>query len=182
MINSEQHVPDKSNKYKHMKFSKYLILFFSIPLFAFTLHKYYISLCEIEYVEEQKSIQIIIGLFIDDIELTLNKEHKTKFYLASENEVENIDDYYKKYLKDHLKFIINETPESFQFIGKEYDDDIVRFYLEISDINKLSSIEIMNTCLFKDFNDQQNIIKIKVNNLHKSFYLNKKNANCLLKI
>jgi hypothetical protein len=78
MINSEQHVPDKSNKYKHMKFSKYLTLFFLIPLFAFTLHKYYISLCEIEYVEEQESIQIIIGIFIDDLELSLNKEHKTK--------------------------------------------------------------------------------------------------------
>lgn len=163
-----------------MKVKKYLTLLLLIPLFAFTVHKYYMSLCEIEYVEEQKSLQIIAGMFIDDIEFTLNKNHNTNLYLATEKEVQNIDEYYKEYLNKHLKLVVNGKLQSFTFIGKEYDDDIVRFYLEVTDIPKLTSIEISNTCLFKDFEDQQNIIKIKANNLNKTFYLNKNNPKDLL--
>ena len=102
--------------------------------------------------------------------------------MDSKNEVKNVDSYYKNYLNNQLKFVINEVPKSFQYIGKEYDDDIVRFYLEISDIEQLSSIKIVNTCLMTDFEDQQNIVKIKVKKFHKSFYLSNKNANCLLKL
>lgn len=165
-----------------MKLTKYLPLLLLVPLFAFTMHKYYISLCEIEYHEEKQSIQIILGLFIDDIEVVLNKEQNTKLKLATDNEANNIDDYYEAYLNKHFKIITNEKLNSYNFIGKEYDDDIVRFYLEIENIEQLNSIEILNTCLIEIFEDQQNIIKLKTNKLQKTFYLNNKNTNCLLKI
>ncbi|MFD1292503.1 DUF6702 family protein [Lutibacter holmesii] len=146
------------------------------------MHKYYISLCEIEYNQEQESIQIILGLFIDDIEVVLNKEHNATLNLATKTEYKDIDKYYEAYLNKHFKVIANENLCTYNFIGKEYDDDIVRFYLEIENIQQLNSIEIFNSCLFEYFEDQQNIIKLKVNKLHKSFYLNNNNPNCLLKI
>lgn len=165
-----------------MKLLKYLSILLLVPLFAFTMHKYYISLCEVEYVEEDQSVQIILGLFIDDIEVILNKEHPKKLNLGTDIEDQNSDEYYETYLNKHFKVIINKELNPYQFIGKQYDDDIVRFYLEIENIKQLKSIEILNTCLIKDFEDQQNIIKIKINKLHKTFYLDKKNPNCLLKI
>lgn len=163
-----------------MKLKKYVAILLLIPLFAFTVHKYYISLCEIEYVKEQKSLQITIGMFIDDIEFTLNRNHNTTLNLATKNEIEHIDSYYSEYLNKHFKIIVNNTQKSYLFIGKEYDDDIVRFYLEITDINEIKSIEVINTSLFRDFENQQNIIKINANNTHKTFYLNKKNDKGLL--
>ena len=165
-----------------MKFKKQLALILLIPLFAFGLHKYYISLCEIEYVEEQKAVQIILGVFIDDLEVTLNKDYNTHLYLATEREVEDIDTIYLAYLNQNFNVSLNQKPSPFTFIGKEYDDDIVRFYLEISNVENLGSIEIENTCLLRDFEDQQNIIKINIDKLHKTFYLDNENANCLLKI
>lgn len=165
-----------------MNIKKYLALLLFTPLLAFSMHKYYISLCEIEYVEEQQSVQIILGLFIDDIELTLNKNYKTTFHLATKNEVETVDTLYKTYLQEHFKVFINNKLENYQFIGKKYDDDIVRFYLEIPNITEINTIEVLNTNLIRDFKDQQNIIKIKVKDVNKTFYLDRKNANCLLKI
>jgi len=165
-----------------MKFYKYLSLLLLVPLFAFTLHKYYISLCEIEYIEEQQSVQIILGLFIDDIEFTLNKNHSSTLNIATKKEATNIDLLYEEYLNTHFKVIVNEELISYQFIGKEYDDDIVRFYLEIPNIELLESIEVFNSNLIQDFEDQQNIIKIKVKDINKTFYLDKKNTNCLLKL
>jgi uncharacterized protein DUF6702 len=163
-----------------MNFTKHFTFLLLIPLLAFTVHKYYISLCEIEYVKEQKSLQITVGMFIDDIEFTLNKNNNTILNLATKNEVEHIDNYYSEYLNNHFKVKVNNNIRPFIFIGKEYDDDIVRFYLEITDIKEIASIEISNTSLFRDFENQQNIIKINANNKHKTFYLNRKNDKGLL--
>lgn len=163
-----------------MKFTKIFILLLSIPLVAFTMHKYYISLCEIEHNKEQESLQITIGIFIDDIEFTLNKDHDTILNLATKNEVKNIDNYYSAYLNKHFKIVVNNNPKAFIYIGKEYEDDIVRFYLEIKNVKELKSIEVTNTSLLRDFENQQNIIKIKANNTHKTFYLTRKNDKGLL--
>jgi len=163
-----------------MKFSSYLLIFLTLPLLAFSAHKYYISLCEIEYVQEKKSIQISLGLFIDDLEFTLNKTHDTVFYLSSKEELNTIDTFYENYLNDHFQITINNDKKAIDYIGKEYDDDIVRFYLEIGDIESLKSLEVQHTSLLRDFPDQQNIIKIKVNKFHKTFYLDKRNDKGLL--
>ena len=164
-----------------MKLKKYVALILIIPLLAFSLHKYYISLCEIEYVSEQQSVQIILGMFIDDIEFTLNKDHNTELNIATNEETNNIDTYFKNYLNQHFKININEQDKSYNYIGKEYDDDIVRFYLEITNIKQLNSIQVSNTSLLRYFEDQQNIIKIYANNINKTFYLSKKNDKGLLK-
>ena len=163
-----------------MNLRKYLYILFFIPLVAFTMHKYYISLCEIEHNEEQNTLQITVGLFIDDLEYTLNKNHKKTLNLATKQEVENIDEYYQSYLNKHFKITVNNSLKPYIYIGKEYDDDIVRFYLEITNIEKIKSIEIINNLLFKDFEDQQNIVKIKANKIHKTFYLTAKNDKGLL--
>lgn len=165
-----------------MKLLKYLPILLLVPLFAFTMHKYYLSLCEIEYIEDQQSVQIILGIFIDDLEVVLNNEHQKKLNIGTKNEDKNSDTYYKDYLNSHFKVIVNNELNTYQFIGKKYDDDIIRFYLEIQDIKELQSLEVINTCLINKFEDQQNIIKIQVNKLHKTFYLDKNNLNCLLKI
>ncbi len=157
------------------------MLLLVVPLLAFSIHKYYISLCEIEYIEDQQSLQITLGIFIDDIELTLNKNNNKTLNLATKQEADSIDTYYKNYLNKHFQISANNKLQSYTYIGKEYDGDIVRFYLEITNIQQLTSIEIVNTSLFRDFKDQQNIIKINANNIHKTFYLTRKNDKGLLK-
>jgi len=161
---------------------KLLIIVAILPLLAFSVHKYYISLTQVEYVKEKESLQIISRYFIDDLEFVLEKEYsKTKFQLNTDFEIDSVDNYFKKYLTKNLLFTVNNTPYPFNYIGKEYEDDIVYFYLEISSLDSIASLEIKNTALFKYFPDQQNIIKTKSQNKHTSFYLNKQKDKGLLK-
>ncbi|MFO7674221.1 MAG: DUF6702 family protein [Lutibacter sp.] len=164
-----------------MQLKKIIIILLVLPLFAFTMHKYYVSLCEIEYLKEKQSVQIILGVFIDDLEFALNKNSGKQLNLASKTEIVNVDDYYKEYLNEHLLISINSKNESYKYIGKEYDGDIVRFYVEISNIKEFKSIEITNNILINEFHDQKNIVKIKVKDFNKTFYLNKSNYKSLLK-
>lgn len=164
-----------------MKKVKFIYLLLILPLFAFTVHKYYISLCEIEYVESKQAVQITLGMFIDDIEYSLNQDNNANLKIATKNEVAAIDEYFENYLNAHFIVKINNKIQGYTYIGKEYDDDIVRFYLEITDIKSLNSIEVTNTSLIKYFDQQQNIIKIKANKKNKTYYLDKETYKCLLK-
>ena len=164
-----------------MKIKKLAILLFIIPLLSFSAHKYYLSLTQINYKEETKSLQIIINIFMDDIETALNKDYNIDLQLATKKELKDNDIYFKKYLNKKLLFKINEDAKDFNYIGKEYDGDLVYFYLEIEDINQLNTIDITNNILTTHFPKQQNLTKCKLGNKNKSFLLTKKENSAQFK-
>ena len=163
-----------------MKSKKFLFLLCILPLFAFNAHKYYLSLTQIEYNTKSKSIEIIINVFIDDLETSLTKAYNQKFELDTKKEIKNTDKYFREYLEQHLLFKIDNKKVQYNYIGKEYDGDVVFFYLEIKDIKDVKEISIHNTILIDEFPDQQNLIKSKVYKKHKSVLLTKKKQNATL--
>jgi hypothetical protein len=164
-----------------MKIKKAYLFFFIIPLLSFAAHKYYLSLTQIEYKSEKKAVQITINVFIDDIEIALNKDYNIDLQLHTKKELKNNNVYFIKYLKEKLHFKINNVPKEFNYIGKEYEGDLVYFYLEIENITEVNSIEIENKILTKHFLEQQNLIKYKDGDKHKSILLTAKNDKGLLK-
>ena len=160
---------------------KLLLLIIILPLISFTaFHKYYVSVTEIEYVNEQKSVQIISRIFIDDFESLLRNRYDERLTLAIENEDDLVDYYTEKYLKEKLKITINSQTLEFNFIGKEYEEDIMLSYLEIVGVENISSIEVTNRILFELFQDQKNIVRFKINSKNKSILLIKENDKGLL--
>jgi hypothetical protein len=125
---------------------------------AFTAHKYYLSLTQIEYNKNQNSLEVIINVFMDDIELAINK----------------------KYLRENLRFSINNKLVDYSFIGKEYEGDLVYFYLEVKVKDKPISLEVFNTILITYFDQQQNIIKFKNGSERQSKILSKNTNEALL--
>jgi hypothetical protein len=163
-----------------MKFKKLFLVFLIIPLLSFSAHKYYLSLTQIEFKKESKSIQIIINVFMDDIETALNKKNNIDLQLTTKKELKNNDLYFEKYLRSKLQFKIDTIAKDFKYIGKEYDGDLVYFYLEIENIFKVSTIEINNKILLQHFPKQQNLIKTKVGKKNKSVLLSKDKYNEVL--
>lgn len=164
-----------------MKFKKAYLLLFVIPLLSFSAHKYYLSLTQIEYNSEEKSIQIITNVFLDDIENAINKDYNVDAQLTTKAEVKNIDSLFTDYLNKNLDFKVDNIKKEYNYIGKEYEGDIVYFYLEIENITKVSSIDVKNTILTQHFPEQQNLIKAKANGKHTSKMLTKDTDKGLLK-
>lgn len=160
---------------------KTLFLLISISFLSFNVHKYYIALTEITYKNDTKAVQMIMNVFIDDIEKTINEEYQVNLQLTTKNELKNTDEYFYKYLKEHFKINVNNTPINYNFVGKEYDGDIVYFYLEATNVSNPTSISVQNTVLLKHFPEQQNLIKATINKERKSLFLDKKNDKGLLK-
>ena len=163
-----------------MNFQKTFLLLFIIPLCSFSVHKYYLSLTQIKFNPEAKSVQIIINVFMDDIELALNKDYNIDLQLTTKKELPNNDVYFEKYLREKIQFTLDGTPKKFTYIGKEYENDLVYFYLEIENISTVKNIQITNKILTKHFPDQQNLVKTKVGKVNKSVLLNKEETTGIL--
>ncbi|MCH4553670.1 DUF6702 family protein [Aestuariibaculum lutulentum] len=165
-----------------MKLFKISLLVFALSFLSFaTVHKYYISVTQIDYVEEKQSVQIISRIFIDDFEKLLRERYDENITLAGKNESESVDAYMEKYLKEKLMIKINGKPVNVQFIGKAYDVDIAKCYLEIEKVKYIENIEITNEVLFDVFEEQQNIVKTNINSKQKSVILFPQKASVLLK-
>lgn len=161
---------------------KRLLILLIVPLFAFVaIHKYYISVTQIDYLQNKQSVQITTRIFIDDLEKLLRERYDETITLASVNEPNTTDLYIERYLNEKIKIKINNKEASLSFIGKEYDVDLVKCYLEIEGVKKIESFEISNEVLFDLYSDQQNIIKTKINSQQKSVILIPQNRSVLLK-
>ncbi len=155
-----------------MKFIKTLLLLSALSFFSFSaVHEYYISLTQVEYVPQKKSVQIITRLFVDDFENALRARYNNDITFGGREETENIDEYIERYLKDKLIIKINGNKANFTYIGKESDIDIVKCYLEIEGVKRINSFEVTNTLLFDLIEEQQNIVKTKINSNQKSVIL-----------
>lgn len=164
-----------------MKLNKRFFILLVLPLLmATSIHKFYVSVTEIEYVKEKQSVQIITRLFVDDLELVLRKRYDEQITLKKNNESKEVNAYLQRYLKDKLQIKINGQLADYSFIGKEYDTDIVYCYLEVKNVKNITSFEVINKLLFDSFEEQQNIVKTNINSQSKSFILIPQNDKGLL--
>ena len=75
-----------------------------------------------------------------------------------------------------------EEKSEYEEEAKEYDNNEVFFYLEIENIDQISSISVENSILFETFEEQQNYIKLNLENIQKTFILVKANVKEMLKL
>ena len=97
--------------------------FILIALFYTSLHPFHISITDIEFDEEAKSVEIAQKIFTDDFEDALNAYSSEKIDLISEDEKEANDVLIKKYVTEKIRFEINGKPVDFEFLGTQREDD-----------------------------------------------------------
>lgn len=151
-----------------------------IPLLALVLssfsagtpHPFHVSVVEIEHNAGEKTLEISCKIFTDDFETTLAKNYKAKVDLTNPPNKAAMDSLVKKYLFSHLSLKANGKPVVFNYIGFENENEAAYGYLQIDNITSLSKLEITNTIMYDRFDDQVNIMHVKVNGNRKSTKLN----------
>lgn len=150
------------------KISLSLLLCLFLVMSSFGLHKFYVSIYQIDFVPEKKRVEITARIFMDDLNLALAKEFKIKSNLGEKSEGKQDVDFLQKYMNKHLRVFIDGNEKPVLFLSKEIENNVVIIYLKIEDIKKFSSFKIYNNVLFEIYPDQQNIIQT-------DFYKDKKN-------
>ncbi|WP_166920454.1 DUF6702 family protein [Flavobacterium poyangense] len=135
------------------------ILFLSLS--AFTFHKFYVGVFQVNYAAEKKMIQITSRIFIDDLNNGLEKQYHKKTFVGTEKETQADVELLKKYLAEHFSIKINGQSKAIAFLSKEVEAaDVLVCYCRIKDIDKFKTIEISNTILVDWNSEQQNITHV----------------------
>ncbi|MFT5667408.1 MAG: putative adenine nucleotide alpha hydrolase (AANH) superfamily ATPase [Vicingaceae bacterium] len=156
-----------------------LVLFISTALLSSHVkaHKFYMSITDMEYNPDNKSLQIVMKLFTDDIEKVLEKENYVRIILGAEKEHPKTDEYLYKYIGTHFFIEQSKGSKQISFVGKEVDKDYTWVYLEVKNFKVKDETLISNSMLLDYFSEQTN--KVNYNNTLKtiSFTLFKNNIS-----
>lgn len=167
-----------------MKILKLVFLVLVLPLVGFSAHKFYVSVTNIDYSDEDDALQITTRVFINDFEELLKLRYDIDVALATYDESNVADEYTEKYLKTKFVVEIDGELRAFDFLGKEYDRDIMICYLEIKDveISKVKTISVQNDLLNDLFEEQKNVVHFNIQGKRKSLVLIKQNNKGMLNL
>lgn len=144
-----------------------------IALFSCLNHPFHVSVCDVEYNEEAKSIQLSQRIFLDDFEQTLNKKYRTNLVIDNEFSKVYRDSLIKVYLFESIHLSIDGKRKKGIYIGNEIEDDAMWCFIEFKRINKFKSLKIKSNVLIETFEDQANIIHFIYGDYEKSIKLDK---------
>ena len=155
------------------------ILFCSFS--AFEVHKFYMAIFQINYAPEKKMLQITSRIFMDDLNLAIEKKYGKKAFLGTEKESNEDITNLKKYFTENLVFKVNGQLKPLTFLSKEVEGDVLICYCRVSDVAKLQSAEITNTVLTHWNSEQQNILHFNAFGEKKSLLFTASNKTEVLK-
>ena len=136
-------------------------------------HEFYLSVTDVTYVKQEKSLQIISRVFIDDFENVINKRYQKNFKLIPSKEVEEIDQYIETYIRDKFILKTNKGQLKFSYLGRKYEDDMIYLFLEVENLKDFDYLSIENSILTDLFEEQKNMVHFEADAFKKSFILEK---------
>lgn len=178
---------DKKNntftKKINLKKAFVLLLFFTLnsnSTQAVPPHEFYVSVTELRLNAEKKELQITFTLFWDDWQRYLEDVKKIEPRLTYKDELPEATQILSEYLKQHFSVTINGKVSAFQFLGREYEVDVMHCYLLIENVENLKTISLRNTYLTEYQSDQQNIMHVITSQGRKSVMTDADNPNAVL--
>jgi len=124
-------------------------------------HDFHASITQIELNATSGRLEVAVKIFTDDLEAAIQPIGKEPLRLATERESSRSDDLIGDYVTRHLRIKVDGVPVVLAFIGKDHEADATWCYLESGPVNSFQKLDITNTVLFAQFDDQVNIIHLK---------------------
>ena len=163
-----------------MTMKKTFALLFTIVLlssFATKDHETYLSVTEIEYNKDQKSLQIISRVFIDDLEDVLSKRYQKEVSLSYKEDLKLNKDLIEKYLRKKLSISIDDESQQLKLLGSKFDADQIVLFIECTNVQSFKKVRVENLILTDLFDSQKNIVHVKKGDNIESMLLVKGNSS-----
>lgn len=145
------------------------------------VHKFYVSIYQINYVPQKKMLQITSRLFIDDLNAALEKKFHKKTFVGTEKETEEAIILMKKYLSEKLIIKVNGVQKPINYLSNEVETNVLVCYFNCKEISKITSLSIEISALLEVNDAQQNIIQANISGDKQSLLLTSDNFKGVLK-
>jgi hypothetical protein len=146
--------------------------FLQLITLTFFLHPMHVSVTEIQLDEKDKELEIMMRVFIDDLELTLrNKLNQPEMDILELKNGMTVDQLAGDYLKDHFKVSLDNKPQKTAYLGHEREGEAFIFYVQVSNVKKFKTIQIFNDIITELHEDQSNLVHVTVKDKVRSLRL-----------
>lgn len=161
----------------------WVILFVALSSFS-AAHKFYVSVTQVEYSEKDASLQIISRIFVDDMEATLEERYGITARLGTPEESGLAKEYVSRYFQTKFNVEVNGEEREVEFLGYRFDKDLLVCYLEVSGIpsESLRSVGVRNDLLTDMFEEQKNLVHLRILGQRKSLVLIRENNKGMLNL
>jgi len=126
---------------------------------SFRLHDFHTSIARIDFNAKEKTLEVSIRVFTDDLESALSKDNGGQKFVVVNNDKN--DAFVEKYIRKHFAFISSKKQKkSFAYIGKEQEADATWIYVEVPMNEPFVGFSLQNDILHELFDDQINLVNI----------------------
>ncbi|GAB2615312.1 hypothetical protein GCM10027035_09820 [Emticicia sediminis] len=138
------------------------------------LHAFHTSLTEIQYNAKEKSLEISIRMFTDDLETALTKANNgQKVMVGGKND--NSDAILNKYVQQHFAILLSQKQKrAMNVLGKEIEGDATWVYVEMPNAQDFKGNILYNSIMQELFDDQTNLVNFLQPSGKKTYVFNAK--------
>lgn len=139
---------------------------------AMTIHPIHVSVTEIEYDKKDETFEIMMRVFVEDLENDIRKNRKLDYLdLLHPAAPYTTKELIGNYLGENFMVSIDGKRQSIQYLGQELEGEAIICYLICSNVQKWKSIEVFNNVLVNTYDDQSNIVHVIIGDDVKSMRL-----------
>lgn len=156
------------------------ILLLSLSLFYSILHPLHLSVTEIEHDASKKALEMTMRIFLDDLEVSIRNDlQKPGLDITAPGPEYTTDHLLEDYLLKHFEISSGGKELKYEYLGHEVELPVIYLYVQSSNVKKVNDISIFNDIIMETYDDQANLVHVKVGDKVKSLKLtvNKKRGS-----
>ena len=138
-----------------------IIPVFVYCLFSFYAHPLHVSTCEIIHNGKNRTLEITMKMFADDVESALNATCNGDFSVDEMINEPATKQRLGSYLNENFSVWLDHTEVDVQYLGAEIDVDVLWCFLEIYNVDQLRHVHISNTVMLDLYRDQVNLVHLE---------------------
>ena len=144
------------------------LLFFSLWL---ATHPVHVSLMSIDYVPDQKLFNVFLKIYFDDFLLDSGIKGSDQKNLDFSKNNPFTKEVIANYVNDRIRISVNNRQIPAELGDMDLSDNELRLNLFFSSAKKVNSITVKNLIMTSLYNDQANMIIVKVNDFEEGVKL-----------
>lgn len=135
------------------------------------LHPFFVSVIDMKHNEKDKSIEVSLRIFTDDLEGALKKNYNLITDLGKDVNNNLVNNAVAKYIQSKLQITVDGKAKTMKYIGYEIIKESAWVYVEFDDVNLVKKIDMSCSLLYDCQDKQSNIFNIKANGTEKNYKL-----------
>lgn len=130
-------------------------------------HPVHVSSTQIDLATDQRSLEVTIRVFTDDLESALKQQGRPVTIAGTARGA--VDSALAAYVLPRVTFAANGTPpRRAQFVGYERDEDATLVFIEVPVPAGLRALQVTQPLLLELFDDQVNLLHLRAGTIKRS--------------